>query len=195
MVALRHVDPPKAWGEGPENESLADEVLDELYRQNLISETKRAYFAGSSTRAEAEAAHLSPDPAVRAAQIAALFMQRTSEVERAIRVAVTSQSTRKKLTTRLMSELATALILRAYSDAPAKMDQVRRYLKYGFGKAAHAEPWSGTGSFNRSVGGRRNRGSAAGFREPTTRWTHGSVVYGTGCTCGLSVDRQWPLKR
>jgi hypothetical protein len=144
MVALRHVDPPKAWGEGPENESLADEVLDELYRQNLISDTKRAYFAGSSTRSEAEAAHLSPDPAVRAAQIAALFMQRTSEVERAIRVAVTSQSTRKKLTTRLMSELATALILRACSDAPAKMDQVRRYLKYGFGKAAHAEPWSGT---------------------------------------------------
>ena len=144
MVALRHVDPPKAWGEGPENESLADEVLDELYRQNLISETKRAYYAGSSTRSEAAAAHLSPDPAVRAAQIASLFMQRTSEVEQAIRIAVTSQSTRKKLTTRLMNELATALILRAYSDAPAKMDQVRRYLKYGFGKAAHGESWSGT---------------------------------------------------
>ena len=32
LVALRHVDPPKPWGEGPENESLADEVLDELSR-------------------------------------------------------------------------------------------------------------------------------------------------------------------
>ena len=144
MVALRHVDPPKAWGEGPENEALADEVLDELYRQNLISDTKRAYFAGSCTRSEAEAAHLSPDPAVRATQIAALFMRKDPAVESAIRIAVTSQSTRKKLTTKLMNELATALILRAYADVPAKTDQVRRYLKHAFGKAAHNETWSGT---------------------------------------------------
>jgi hypothetical protein len=144
MVALRHVDPPKPWGEGPENESLADEVLDELYRQNLISETTRAYFAGSCTRSEAEAAHLSPDPPIRASQIAALFMQPTPEIERAIRIAVTSQSTRKKITTRLMNELSTALILRAYSDVPVKVDQVRRYLRYAFGKAAHSEPWRGT---------------------------------------------------
>ena len=55
MVALRHVDPPKAWGEVQKtNPSLMS--LDELYRQNLISDTKRAYFAGSSTRSEAEAA-------------------------------------------------------------------------------------------------------------------------------------------
>lgn len=39
LVALRHVDPPKPWGDGPENELLADEVLDELYRRDLISET------------------------------------------------------------------------------------------------------------------------------------------------------------
>ena len=32
LVALRHVDPPKPWGEGPANEALADEVLDELFR-------------------------------------------------------------------------------------------------------------------------------------------------------------------
>ena len=49
LVALRHVDPPKPWGEGPENESLADEVLDELYRRDLISATERTYFAGSCT--------------------------------------------------------------------------------------------------------------------------------------------------
>ena len=30
LVALRHVDPPKPWGDGPEHESLADEVLAEL---------------------------------------------------------------------------------------------------------------------------------------------------------------------
>ena len=46
LVALRHVDPPKPWGEGPENESLADEVLAELYRRGLISLSEQAYLGG-----------------------------------------------------------------------------------------------------------------------------------------------------
>jgi len=144
LVALRHVDPPKPWGEGPENESLADEVLDELYRQGLISSTKRDYFAGSCTKAEAKAAHLSDDPAIRAAQITELFLTRDTETVQAIRIAVTSQSTRKRITPKLMNELATALILRAVADDPSKTDQIRRYLKHAYGKAAHREKWSGT---------------------------------------------------
>jgi len=144
MVALRHVDPPQPWGAGPENESLADEVLDELYRQGLISSTKRDYFAGSSTRTEAKAAHLSDDPAVRAAQIADLFLANDESIKKAIRVAVTSQSTRKRIGPKLLNELATALILRANADDPAKTDQNRRYLKHAYGKSAHREKWSGT---------------------------------------------------
>jgi hypothetical protein len=144
MVALRHVDPPKPWGEGPENESLAEEVLDELYRQGLISATKRDYFAGSCTKAEAKAAHLSDDPAIRAAQITELFLTRDSQTVQAIRVAVTSQSTRKRITPKLMNELATALILRAVADDQANTDQIRRYLKHAYGKAAHREKWAGT---------------------------------------------------
>jgi len=144
MVALRHVDPPKPWGEGPENESLADEVLDELYRQDLISATKRDYFAGSCTRAEAEAAHLSGDPAIRAAQIANLFIAKDPQVEYAIRVAVTSQSTRKRITSKMSNELATALILRAHVDDPSKTDQIRRYMRHAFGKAVHRDVWNAT---------------------------------------------------
>jgi hypothetical protein len=144
MVALRHVDPPQPWGAGPENESLADEVLDELYRQGLISSTKRDYFGGSCTRAEAKAAHLSDDPAVRAAQIADLFLANDESIKKAIRVAVTSQSTRKRIGPKLLNELATALILRANADDPAKTDQNRRYLKHAYGKSAHREKWSGT---------------------------------------------------
>jgi hypothetical protein len=144
LVALRHVDPPKPWGEGPENESLADEVLDELQRQDLISDAKRNYFAGSCTRAEAKAAHLSDDPAVRAAQIAELFLSKDPLIQQAVRAAVTSQSTRKRITPKLMNELATALILRANADDPGKTDQIRRYLKHAFGKAAHREKWEGT---------------------------------------------------
>jgi hypothetical protein len=144
LVALRHVDYPKPWGEGPENESLADEVLDELYRGDLISVTDRAYFAGSCTRAEARAAHLSDDPAVRAARIVHLFSNTDERIKEAIRIAVTSQSTRKRITPKLCDELATALILRATAGDPAKADQVRRYMRHAFGTAVHREPWKST---------------------------------------------------
>ena len=145
LVALRHVDPPKPWGEGPENESLADEVLDELYRRDLISSTQREYFAGSCTGAEAKAAHLPDDPVLRAAQIVQLFTSKDERVDEAIRVAVTSQSTRKRITSKLMNELATALILRAVAEDRAKVDQVRRYLRHAFGKSVHRASWQSTG--------------------------------------------------
>ncbi len=145
LVALRHVDPPKPWGEGPENELLADEVLDELYRRDLISSTQREYFAGSCTRTEAKLAHLPADPVLRAAQIVQLFARKDIRFEEAIRVAVTSQSTRKRITPKLMNELATALILRAVAEDPEKVDQVRRYLRYAFGKSVHRSDWEPTG--------------------------------------------------
>lgn len=145
LVALRHVDPPKPWGEGPENESLADEVLDELYRQDLISVTQRDYFAGACTRAEAKAAHLPDDPVLRAAQIVHLFTNKDSRVNEAIRVAVTSQSTRKRITPKLMNELATALALRALAEDRGKVDQVRRYLRHAYGKSVHRAVWQSTG--------------------------------------------------
>ncbi|WOJ88420.1 hypothetical protein RZS28_11315 [Methylocapsa polymorpha] len=145
LVALRHVDPPKPWGEGPENESLADEVLDELHRRDLISSTQRDYFAGSCTRSEARAAHLPEDPVLRAAQIVYLFTTKDDRVDEAIRVAVTSQSTRKRITPKLMNELATALILRAVADDPGKVDQIRRYLRHAFGKSTHRASWEATG--------------------------------------------------
>ncbi|WP_156394056.1 hypothetical protein [Methylobacterium sp. Leaf94] len=143
-VALRHVDPPQPWGAGPENESLANEVMDELYRRNLITATQLAYYEGSITRAEAKAAHLSDDPAVRAAEIVGLFVNPDESYRTAIRVAVTSQSTRKRVNQRLLNDLAAALILRALADDPDKADQVRRYLRHAFGKAAHNQSWKPT---------------------------------------------------
>jgi hypothetical protein len=145
LVALRHVDPPRPWGPGPENESLADEVLDELFRRALISESERAYLGGSCTRAEARAAHLPDDPAMRAARILHLFTNQDVRFAEAIRIAVTSQSTRKRITLKLANELATALILRATADDRARTDQMRRYLREAFGKAVHSEQWEGTG--------------------------------------------------
>ena len=144
LVALRHVDPPRPWGEGPENESLADEVLDELYRRDLISSAQRDYYAGSLTKAEAKAAHLSNDPAFRAVEIVSIFKSKDERFDEAIRTAVTSQSTRKRITPKLMNELATALILRAVADDPAKVDQTRRYLRHAFGKSTQRAAWTPT---------------------------------------------------
>jgi hypothetical protein len=62
----------------------------------------------------------------------------------AIRVAVTSQSTRKRIGTKLINDLATALVLRAVAGDPAKADQVRRYLRFAFGKSVHSQLWQST---------------------------------------------------
>jgi hypothetical protein len=148
LVALRHVDPPTPWGEGPENESLADEVLDEFYRRDLISATERSYYAGACTRTEAKAAHLSDDVVIRAARIVALFTTADERRDEALRIAVTSQSTRKRITPKLRNELATALIVRSVAGDAGKTDQVRRYMRHAFGKAVHREKWDGT---NRDV--------------------------------------------
>ena len=144
LVALRHVDPPKPWGEGPENESLADEVLDEMYRRRMISDAERAYLAGSCTKAQARAAHLSDDPTHRASRIVRLFAAIDTATSEAIRLAVTSQSTRKRITPKLCNELATALIVRSVTADAAKVDQIRRYMRHAYGQAVYRESWSST---------------------------------------------------
>ena len=145
LVALRHVDPPTPWGEGPENESLADEVLDELERRHLITPAEALYYAGALTKDEARAAHLSEDPTRRAAAIVRLFSNPEPHIREAIRVAVTSQSTRKNVNQGLLNALSTALILRAVSDDPGRLDQARRYLRKAYGKSVHGGAWDPTG--------------------------------------------------
>jgi hypothetical protein len=116
-----------------------------MYRRDLISASERGYYAGSCTRAEAVAAHLSDDPVIRAAKIVLLLTNPDPHFGEAIPVAVTSQSTRKRITTKLGNDLATALILRAVADEPAKTDQVRRYMRHAFGTSVHRQKWDGTG--------------------------------------------------
>jgi hypothetical protein len=144
LVALRHVDPPKPWGEGPEMESLADAALDELERQGVLSPARRQWMAGSITRDEAENAHLSSDPAVRAAAIVDVFSSDDPETRGAIRLAVTAQSTRKRITPNLMNQLATALIIRAVGGTGDHSDRIRRYMRHGFPKALRDGAWIAT---------------------------------------------------
>lgn len=144
LVALRHVDPPKPWGDGPENEALADEVLEEMRRRGLISQNERDYLAGSSTREQARAANLPDDPVLRATRIVRLMTSDDESIKAAIRVAVTSQSTRKRITTQLINDLTAALILRAIDADPKRRDQIRRNMRRAFGKSVLRNPWEAT---------------------------------------------------
>ena len=144
LVALRHVDPPTPWGKGIEYESLADEVLDELVRRNLISAAELDYFAGACTRSEARAAHLSDDPVLRAARIVRMFTRPDKQIREAIRTAVTSQSHRKNLSPELCNGLATALILRAEADDLRKTDQTRNYMRRAFVQSVVSDKWQCT---------------------------------------------------
>ena len=128
LVALCHVDPPTPWGTGPEHESLADEVVDQLEAATLLTQDEAKYLRGSLTRDEAAKAKLSPEPAIRAARIIDVFMKRDDAFKNAIRNAVTAQSTRKQSSPKLMKELAAVLILRSLDLSPRESEQKRKYL-------------------------------------------------------------------
>lgn len=132
LVALRHVDAPKEWGEGPELESLADEALTVMEDRGIITPMRRRWLAGAISRSQAMAAHLPPDPAIRTAEIIALFSTDEQGVRDAIRDAVTRQSTRKRITKNFRVKLAVALIVRAVGGEGSNPDRVRRYMQHGF---------------------------------------------------------------
>ena len=186
LVALRHVDPPKPWGDGPENESLADEVLDEMGRQGLITANERAYLAGSCTREEARAAHLPDDPARRSVRIMHRLVSTDEQVKGAIRKAVTSQSTRKNISPKLINEMATALILRATSGDAKDVDQLRRYMRHAYGKAVHKNPWEAT---NRGT----NELEAAALEEVARAITSNGVDDPGPASLELAVRAAYPL--
>lgn len=132
LVALRHVDAPKEWGEGPELESLADEALTVMEDRGILTPLRRRWLAGAISRSQAKVAHLPTDPAIRAAEIIALFSSNDQVVRDAIRDAVTRQSTRKRITKNVRVKLAVALIVRSVAGEGASPDRVRRYMQHGF---------------------------------------------------------------
>jgi hypothetical protein len=133
LVALRHVDYPKPWGEATENEALGDAVVGELERRNLITPGKADWLIGSLTPEDAKAAGFSDDPAIRAATIARIFTDRDPDVHEAVRIAITTQSTRKRITAKLLLDVASSLILRSVPEEDArKRERMRRYLKEAY---------------------------------------------------------------
>jgi hypothetical protein len=81
---------------------------------------------------------------VRAAAIVEVFNSEDPDTRDAIRLAVTAQSTRKRISPKLLSQLATALIIRAVGGDGDHSDRIRRYMRHGFAKALREGAWTAT---------------------------------------------------
>ena len=169
LVALRHVDYPKPWGEATENESLADAVIDELERRSLITPGKAGWLAGSLTPQEADAAGFSANPDVRASAIVRLFTDSNPRTHEAVRVAITSQSTRKRITTKLLLEIATSLVLRSLAEEDSRRrERTRKYLRDAF-SGELAKDWEATFRSGEELAAAALAEAEAGIPGPAAR--------------------------
>ena len=170
LVALRHVDYPKPWGEATENEALADAVIDELERRGLITPAKADWLAGALTPEEAETAGFKSDATVRAATIVRLFTDRDPRTHEAVRVAITSQSTRKKTSPKLLFDLATSLVLRSVPEEDTRRrERIRRYLKEGFSNELAKDEWEATFRSTQELAAAALSETESGSPGPATR--------------------------
>lgn len=146
LVALRHVEPPRAWNEAAKMGSIADAVLEALTDQGLLRPEEKLWLVGALTPQEAEAKGFSADPAVRAARIVRLLTENDPTVHQTIRVAITGQTTKQRITNKFKLEVAAALILRAVSgtDEGQKVSDIYRALQTGFADSLATEPWQAT---------------------------------------------------
>ncbi len=170
LVALRHVDYPKPWGPATESEALADAVVDELQRRDLITAGTADWLSGVLTPEEARAAGFSADPAVRTAAIVRLFTDRVAYTHQAVRVAITSQSTRKNTSPKLLFELATSLVLRSVPEEDSRRrERIRKYLAEAFSNELAKEDWEATFRDSEELASAALAEVGAGRPGPATR--------------------------
>lgn len=146
LVALRHVEPAKPWNEAAKMGSIADTVLEALTDQGLLLPAEELWLLGALTPQEAEAKGFSADPAVRAARIVRLLTDTDPTVHQTIRVAITGQTTKQRITNKFKLEVAAALILRAVGGAEEgqKVSDIYRALQTGFADVLASEQWQAT---------------------------------------------------
>ncbi|MXW57830.1 MAG: hypothetical protein F4124_15050 [Acidimicrobiia bacterium] len=146
LVALRHVEPPKPWNEAAKMGSIADAVLEALTDQELLRPDEELWLLGALTPQEAEARGFSADPAVRAARIIRLLTDSDPSIRQTIRVAITGQTTKQRITNKFKLEVAAALILRAVkgADERQRVSDIYRALQTSFPDSLASEPWSAT---------------------------------------------------
>jgi hypothetical protein len=190
LVALRHVDYPKPWGDATENESLADAVIDELERRGLITAGTADWLTGALTPEEAQAAGFSADPAVRAAAIVRLFTASDPRTHKSVRVAITSQSTRKNTSPKLLFELATSLMLRSLSEEDSRRrERTRKYLKEAFSNELAKEDWEATYRSGEELAAAALSEAVSGNPGPATRELAARSAYPLIVDGRLTADR------
>jgi hypothetical protein len=126
--------------------SIADAVLEALTDQGLLRPEEELWLLGALTPEEAQAKGFSADAAVRAARIVRLLTDTDPSAHQTIRVAITGQTTKQRVTNKFKLELAAALILRAVSgsDEGQKVSDIYRALQTGFADSLASEPWQAT---------------------------------------------------
>ena len=143
LVALRHVEPPRAWNEAAKMGSIADAVLEALAEQGLLSSDEELWLLGALTPDEAASKGFSADPSVRAARIVRLLTDTDPSVHQTVRTAITGQTTKQRITNKFKLEIAAALILRAVSQAAEgeKVSDIYRALQTGFADSLASQSW------------------------------------------------------
>lgn len=146
LVALRHVEPPKAWNEAAKMGSIADTILEALTKQGLVTPEEELWLLGALTPEEAVEKGFSSDPTVRAARIVRLLTDTDPSVHQTIRIAITGQTTKQRITNKFKLEVAAALILRAVGGAEEgqKISDIYRGLQTGFSDSLASHPWQAT---------------------------------------------------
>ena len=146
LVALRHVEPPKPWNEAAKMGSIADTVLEALSTQGLLTPDEELWLLGAFTPEEAVEKGFSADPAIRAARIVRLLTDTDPSIYQTIRVAITGQTTKQRITNKFKLEVAAALILRAVGGAEEgqKVSDIYRGLQTGFSDSLASQPWRAT---------------------------------------------------
>lgn len=146
LVALRHVEPPKPWNEAAKMGSIADTVLEALSAQGLLTPAEELWLLGALTPQEAVSKGFSDDPAVRAARIVRLLTDSDPSIHQTIRVAITGQTTKQRITNKFKLEVAAALILRAVGggEEGQKVSDIYRGLQTGFSDSLASHSWNAT---------------------------------------------------
>ncbi len=145
LVALRHVEPPKPWNEAAKMGSIADTVLEALTAQGLLTDEEELWLLGGLTPQEAADMGFSDDPAVRAARIVRLLTDTDPSVHQTIRVAITGQTTKQRITNKFKLQVAAALILRAVGNEEGqKVSDIYRGLQTAFSDTLATNPWQAT---------------------------------------------------
>lgn len=189
LVALRHVDFPKPWGEATENEALGDAVIAELERRDLITRREAEWLAGALTPEDARAAGFSAEPSIRAARVVRLFTDGNPKIYEAVRIAITTQSTRKRITNKLLFQIATSLVLRSVPEEDArKRERVRRYLKEAYSGELTSQ-WDATSRTGEALTEAALAELASGGAGPASRELAARSAYPLVVTGGLAGDR------